>query len=79
MVGEIGLIGLGLAALGADFRNDGGRLVGGIPVIDRDRSAFGRKGECDLPADVPGAAGDERHAILQLHVHGCALLASVSR
>ena len=49
MVGEIGLIGLGLAALGADFRNDGGRLAfGEIPVIDRDRGAFGREGECDV-------------------------------
>ena len=53
----------------------GAGFVGRAAVVDGDGRAFGGKRQRDLAPDIPGAAGDQCDAVLELHVHVCAFLA----
>ena len=74
MVRDIGLVRLRLAAAFLDFGDDRVGLIGRVAVMDGDGRAFRRECQRNLAPDVPGAAGDQGDAILEVHVHGCAFL-----
>ncbi len=61
-IGDVGLIGPGLAAGLLNLRDDGVRFVARMVVVDRDRCPCLGEGERDRRADIPAAAGHERDA-----------------
>ena len=65
---DVGLISLRLAALLANFRDDGFGFIGRAAMVDGDCRAFRGERQRDLAPDVTGSAGNQSNAILELHV-----------